>query len=341
MNMFYLLKKKIMCKAIERKNNQAPFDYQHAEAFTLDGVTDPLINNSYYFSAHNAHMSVFVRLGRRADKDEAWFALFWENRLYVLEQEFFPAGGSPLRVEKCNEEGWMVSFNGVLNDSIQAAFSARFIPTQQPIDFTSNMPPSRMATGIANEKWSKAFFDALQNVSGQCHYEQEGRLDGNMTLNGSSVTFNLPCIRDHSFGKRDWNYMNNHLWLMAVTPACQFNYSLVSYPVLSVLEVGNYRSDAGLRYMLEANLDFRQISSGNVPKELEFDVHLDDGRTVHVVSRVITGVTYHFQDGQYTLYENIAEFRIDGHECRGIFEIGFNRDNERYFNQRNLSNIVR
>lgn len=341
MNMFYLLKKKIMCKAIERKNNQAPFDYQHAEAFTLDGVTDPLINNSYYFSAHNAHMSVFVRLGRRADKDEAWFALFWENRLYVLEQEFFPAGGSPLRVEKCNEEGWMVSFNGVLNDSIQAAFSARFIPTQQPIDFTSNMPPSRMATGIANEKWSKAFFDALQNVSGQCHYEQEGRLDGNMTLNGSSVTFNLPCIRDHSFGKRDWNYMNNHLWLMAVTPACQFNYSLVSYPVLSVLEVGNYRSDAGLRYMLEANLDFRQISSGNVPKELEFDVHLDDGRTVHVVSRVITGVTYHFQDGQYTLYENIAEFRIDGHDCRGIFEIGFNRDKGRYFNQRNLSNIVR
>ena len=128
---------------------------------------------------------------------------------------------------------------------------------------------------------------------------------------------------------------------MAISPVCQFNYSLVYYPVLSVLEVGNYRSEEGIRYMLAANLDFSLISSGNVPKELEFDVQLDDGCTVHVVSRVITGVTYHFQDGQYTLHENIGEFRIDGQECRGIFEIGFNRDKGRYFNQRNLNSIVR
>ena len=341
MNMFYLLKKKIMSKALEKRNSQAPFDYQYAEAFTLDGEADPLINNSYYFSAHNAQMSIFVRLGRRAHMDETWFAVFLENRLYVLIQEFFPAGESPLRVERSNEEGWMVAFNGILNENVQAVFSARFIPMQQPIDFTSNMPPSRMATGIANEKWNKAFFDSLQNVSGQCHYEQEGRLEGNMTLNGSSVPFNLPCVRDHSFGKRDWNYMNNHLWLMAVSPTCQFNYSLVSYPVLSVLEVGNFRNEVGMRYMLEANLDFRQISTGDVPNELEFEVRLDDGRTVHVVSRVITGVTYHFQDGQYTLHENIAEFSIDGQVCRGIFEIGFNREKGRYFNQRNLNSIKR
>ena len=93
--------------------------------------------------------------------------------------------------------------------------------------------------------------------------------------------------------------------------------------------------------MLEANLDFRQISTGDVPNELEFEVRLDDGRTVHVVSRVITGVTYHFQDGQYTLHENIAEFSIDGQVCRGIFEIGFNREKGRYFNQRNLNSIKR
>lgn len=341
MNVFYLLKKKIMCKALERRNSQTPFDYQYAEAFTLDGITDPLINNSYYFSAHNAQMSVFVRLGRRIDKDETWFALFWENRLYVLTQELFPAGESPLRVEKSNEEGWMVSFNGILDENVQAVFSARFIPTQQPIDFTSNMPASRMATGIANEKWSKAFFDSLQNVSGQCHYEQEGRLEGNMTFNGSSVTFNLPCVRDHSFGKRDWNYMNNHLWLMAISDSSQFNYSLVSYPVLSVLEVGNYRDEAGMHYMMEANLAFSRISTGDIPKELEFDVRLDDSRTIHVLSRLITGVTYHFQDGQYTLYENIAEFRIDSQVCRGIFEIGFNCDKGRYFNQRNLNSVMR
>lgn len=55
--------------------------------------------------------------------------------------------------------------------------------------------------GIANEKWSRAFFGELQNVSGQHHYEQEGVLEGQFTLNGQSVDFSLPCVRDHSFGK--------------------------------------------------------------------------------------------------------------------------------------------
>ena len=42
----------------------------------------------------------------------------------------------------------------------------------------------------------------------------------------------------------------------------------------------------------------------------------------------------HFQEGQYILHENIASFNIDGKPCRGILEIGFNRINGRFFNQR-------
>ena len=85
-----------------------------------------------------------------------------------------------------------------------------------------------MAGAIANEKWDRTYFDELQQVSGQCHYEQEGVLEGNLSLGSQTLPFRLPCVRDHSFGKRDWNYMNNHLWLMAVSPQCQFNYSLLT-----------------------------------------------------------------------------------------------------------------
>jgi hypothetical protein len=198
-----------------------------------------------------------------------------------------------------------------------------------------------MATGIANEKWNKAFFEQLQNVSGQCHYEQEGVLEGQLTLNGKTVDFQLPCVRDHSFGKRDWNYMNNHLWLMAVSSDRQFNYSLVSYPVMSVLEVGNYRDEAGMHYLRQAGLDFHEINKGTIPQELSLNVLLDNGQKISVLAKKITGVTYHFQDGQYILHENIAEFVIDGNSCRGILEIGFNRDSSRYFNQRNLNSIKR
>ena len=338
--MFYNLKKKIMSRAIDKRNRQNPFDYQFAENFSLDGVEDPLINNSYYFSAHDEKKSFFARLGKRVNADETWFVIYLDDNVYSLKQQFFPQGQSPVKVEK-DGENWAVSYQGVLNDNDEITFQATFIAKHNPIDFTSDMPAERMATGIANEKWNKAFFEQLQNVSGQCHYEQEGVLEGQLTLNGKTVDFQLPCVRDHSFGKRDWNYMNNHLWLMAVSSDRQFNYSLVSYPVMSVLEVGNYRDEAGMHYLRQAGLDFHEINKGTIPQELSLNVLLNNGQKISVLAKKITGVTYHFQDGQYILHENIAEFVIDGNSCRGILEIGFNRDSSRYFNQRNLNSIKR
>ena len=338
--MLFSLKKKLMESSIAKRNQEHPFDYARAEGFTLEGVKDPLINNSYYFSAHNETTSLFVRLGRRIHQDETWLALFWEGKIYSLKQETFPAGQSPIQVKK--EKGqWTVAFDGLLNEKDSFCLHASFQERQKPIDFSTDMPAARMATGMANEKWSKAFFANLQTISGQCHYEQEGLLEGSFTLHGEIHDFSLPCVRDHSFGKRDWNYMNNHVWLMAVSSPVQFNYSMVSYPALSVLETGNYRDSEGMHYLLQANLDLRQAIQGTIPQELSFEVKLDNGQLLPVKAKVLTGVTYQFQGGQYILHENIAEFRIGTNECRGILEIGFNADEKRYFNQRDLTKIKR
>jgi len=338
--MFYNFKKRIMCKALAKRNRQNPFDYQYAENFSLEGEKDTMINNSYYFSAHNESMSIFARLGKRVHMEETWFVIYMDGKLYSMPQETFPVGQSPLVVEKSGDN-WTVSYHGKLNENDEASFKATFVGNQKPIDFTSDMPAERMAAGIANEKWNKSFFGQLQNVSGQCHYEQEGVLEGQLTLNGKTMDFSLPCVRDHSFGKRDWNYMNNHLWLMAISSSQQFNYSLVSYPVMSVLEVGNYRDESGLHFMLQADLDFQQINKGTVPHELALHVKLNDSRTIAVQVKFLAGLAYHFQDGQYILHENIAEFTIDGKVSRGILEIGFNADSKRYFNQRELNKIIR
>jgi hypothetical protein len=96
-----------------------------------------------------------------------------------------------------------------------------------------------------------------------------------------------------------------------------------------------------MHYLTQADLDFRQINKGTVPHELSFQVQLDNSRRIHVAAKVLAGVSYHFQDGQYVLHENTAEFLIDGKACRGIFEIGFNSNRNRYFNQRKLENIKR
>ncbi len=338
--MFFKLKRGIIQRSLEKRNREKPFDYEYAENFTLEGITDPLINNSYYFSAHSDELSFYARLGRRVSMDETWFAIYLGGKMYSLPVEIYPAGESPIIVAK-EADNWTISYRGTLNEKDEVDFTGTFIPKQAPIDFTSNMPAVRMATGIANEKWSKDLFTELQNISGQCHYEQEGVLKGEFTLNGAKKSFELPCVRDHSFGKRDWNYMNNHLWLMAVSPKTQFNYSLVSYPVISTLEVGNYRDAAGMHYMMKADLNLSEVGTGKVPEELSFSVLLDSVKTIPVKAKKLTGVTYHFQDGQYTLIENIAEFTIDGEICRGIFEIGFNHDSRRFFNQRDLGEIRR
>lgn len=41
--MFYRLKKGLMCRALEKRNKEKPFDYSYAENFTLDGETDTLL----------------------------------------------------------------------------------------------------------------------------------------------------------------------------------------------------------------------------------------------------------------------------------------------------------
>ena len=90
--MFFTLKKKLMCRAIEKRNRQHPFDYAAAENYTLAPDSDPLVNNSYYFSARDEKMSLFARLGKRVHQDETWFALYLDGQLYSLKQELFPVG---------------------------------------------------------------------------------------------------------------------------------------------------------------------------------------------------------------------------------------------------------
>ena len=48
--MFYSLRKAVMCKTLEKRNKQKPFDYERAEAFSLQGLEDSMVNNSYYYS---------------------------------------------------------------------------------------------------------------------------------------------------------------------------------------------------------------------------------------------------------------------------------------------------
>lgn len=336
--MFYSIKKTIITRSLKKRNIENPFQYEAAEQFHIKEDDSDLINNSYYFSAHNQEMSFYCRLGQRSCHDEVWVCLFYKGKQYRLSNELFQFKQSPL-VLKQDKDNYRLSFKGILNENDNFEIEADFTSLHKAIDFTTDMPEERMAVAVSNEKWNKDFFNSLKSISGQTHYEQEGCLKGYFTLNGEKVDINLPCIRDHSFGKRDWTYMNNHLWLMAINENKQFNYSLVSYLALTCLEVGNLREDKQ-HYLLKADLDLSLISQNKVPDTLSFKARFDH-KMVDVSATVLASTCYTFADEGYFLHECIAQFQIGQETYRGILEIGFNKDTKRIFNGKKVLSIKR
>ena len=116
------------------------------------------------------------------------------------------------------------------------------------------------------------------------HYEQPGRAKGTLELGGETIAIDLPAMRDHSFGKRDWSYMNKHFWLMALMPdGRQLNANMVSYPVLKLM-TGYYVSE-GKTVCVEQARIVEGVKPHKVPEAFVFEARLADGRMLNVACR--------------------------------------------------------
>ena len=341
--MGYKLKTLFMEKMVAKRQKANPFDYAAGESFSLDPAADPVINNSYYFSAHGTDTgeSLYCRLGIRSCHSEVWFYYANGTERYVLKTMLYPEN-VPLKVVR-SENGWRIEYRGELtkgdNTTVAAVFEGEFTSEEPAIDFFSNMPPIRTAKAMAGEKWSRQFFAEVQN-NNQVHYEQIVRLRVMIEIDGTCIPVDLPCVRDHSYGKRDWNYMNNHLWLMAVNDTSQLNFSMVSYPALSVYEVGNFKGEKNpMAYMLEASYDRGAVAKGYVPETLDLSVTLTDHSRLEIEAKKIDEESYLFQNGEYCLVEGVGELTINGEPFRGIIEVGFNRDKNRIFNGKEIRSL--
>lgn len=342
--MLFNVKKKFMTAVLDKKKKNQPFDFEKAESFALSSKDGRDINNSYYFSAHSAdkNESVYLRLGLRGeDTAEVWACCDFDGAHYVLKKNDHRHNNSPLSVSR---EGvnWRVRFEGVLDcekESVPCAVDCVFSPTAKAVDFFSDMPSLRTATAMAQEKWTKEFFAEVQK-NNQVHYEQEGLFAGTVKIGDEIREISLPCVRDHSFGKRDWNYMNNHLWLMGVSSKCQFNFSVVSYPSISLLEVGNIRFGSTMRFMTRAEYDRSAIVTGEIPSELSVKMTLKgEKQPVPVNVKLINCDEYFFDGGKYRLIEGLATFTVGREICRGILEIGFNADSRRFMNGKKTGDL--
>ncbi len=334
MNMITHLKERLFCRILEKRRRANPFDAQSAELFTPPKDADEFHNNSYYFSCHDmAGNSLLLRHAQRGQKStEVWLAYKdAKGNTYINEQQLY-IGEAPPSAVVCKEvsKAWDFSYIGNLKNmqsgkTVSAKITGEFLATADIFDFGYHLDSRVIAKSIAKEKWSKAFFAALKE-NNQVHYEQPGKVSAFITIGTKTTNLNMPAMRDHSYGKRDWNYMNKHFWLMAIfEDESHLNANMVSYPAVKRLETG-YLVETHTVGVEQAELDTKMPTLG-VPQEFSYRAKLLSGKSIVVNCKC--EAVFEFPFGGYTIYEGIGAFDLAGKKGRGVLEFGYNDDKKR------------
>ena len=294
-------------------------------------------NDSYYFTAHGRDGSALItRLGFRADgKNEQWFILVTAaGREYRLDESAVtpPAdhtSGSLKYVCLNPGSSWEILYDGPLvseGRSIQSSFKGIFSSPLPLFDFGDGMPPGPMAEAMAGQPWSREWFEELKRYD-QVHYEQGGSIQGELDAGGEKYFFDFPSVRDHSFGPREWGFMDRHAWITAVLDDGRyFNLSLVDYPILTGIAAGyiagrRNAAPGGYRPLRGFPVLDDLFAGEIVPETVGFTVRPVRNRRAEVEIYGERAYTW-TMGGDYSLTERIARFEVDGVPGRGILEFG-------------------
>lgn len=356
------IKTKIIRAGIEHKKKTNPFRLEEFERHQLPEDASPLLNNSYYFGGNNTKgESLIFRFAFRKNLSELFILYTREKRFFVVDEQEYGPDNCPVQVE-CLEPGklWRCVFKGKMRDNatgevFDSSFDVTYTARLPIFDSLYHADSTGMAKAFAREKWNKSFFaEAMSSDMGmasaidrkknpdlyqaelrkneQHHYEQTGWMKGSITIGAETFAIDLGAVRDHSFGKRDWNYMNDHVWLMAITDEGQtMNLQLVNYPRVKRIYVGYTDLGEDKNYsLIDYQIRHYEHNEGLGGDVMEVDLTYNNGKTYHVKAVRDVNVTTPFDGGNFYFQEGIADFDINGVKARGTIEYGFNKDRSRW-----------
>ncbi len=337
MNIIRRLKSSLIRRSLNKRRLASPFVVDSAENYSLPDGLDKNQINSYYFSGHDLKgTSLLFRYAERGNNTaEVWFAYRdIAGNAYINTKQHCKKEDSGALLE-CKNPGkeWMLNWQGELKSLssgrvCEASLGGSFKSASEIFEFGHDVESKVLSDAIAAQKWSSALFDELK-ANDQIHYEQPGRIEGTLVMDGGSIEISLPAMRDHSYGRRDWNYMNKHFWLMALLEdGSSLNVNMVSYPALRDLRTGYYETGNEAVSVISAEIE-GDIEPGSVPESFAYTVTLADGRKLKVTCRK-EDVFLFPMGGGYMLYEGVGSFDLDGVHGRGVLEFGWNGDPLRY-----------
>lgn len=241
---------------------------------------------------------------------------------------------------------WRVRYEGELRP---AAAAGNCLPVQMNLQFTTQGPffyynrdlsSAVIADSVAREAWNDAFYNLLKQVpemvEKRIHYEQSGRLTGEVELAGRSFELQLRGFRDHSFGtERCLSNINRYvyvaLFLSDGTSMMIGNLSQPSF-FLSSLKVGYVCAPAGA-YEPITGCNFELYSygeKGTPPRHKNFIVQTAKANYFVQIEEQQSSVRYVGADWVAKIYNQFVTCTVNGIKGQGITEYLYkNKDGER------------
>lgn len=296
----------------------------------------PGFNDSSYFAGISNRGFSFVsrQSFREGRPNENWLKVdvpdegVWgfENR-FMEEGHGFKQGSLEW---KCLEPGqtWAIFYIGLIQkDQLeeQVIIDLKWRATSPIVNFDKvGTNPGQVGKQIAREKWTREYFKRLGELQ-QVHYEQAGQITGTITWRGVEHKVELTGVRDHSYGARQWQDWDRHLWYLGVLEDGRFfNFSLVRYDFVKDLQAG-FMVNNTVQQTIYSMPSFDEMQWGSLmPKEVFFPVVEQKGtykKQLHVNMRSFFPF---LMDDVYYIRQAKAEFIFDGIRGIGIAEMGIN-----------------
>ena len=327
--------KRILAVYMTKRGKKREFDAEELEVKHVDKSKKAFNDSSYFAGISEEGFAFVTRQSFRVDKpNENWMMIsipgegVWgfENR-DMKEGKGFKQGKLEYKCVKPGEK-WKIKYDGDLpkgEEKEHIKIDLDWVGAAPIVVFDKvGTTALQVGTQIANEEWTKPFFNKLRELD-QVHYEQAGKLSGQIEWKGKKHQLDFIGVRDHSWGVRNWEDWDRHFWLLGLLEDGRFfNFSLISYDFVKNLQAAFiYNHDHYTTIYKIPSFEELKLSP-MMPKSLSFEVQeVKDGPKKELKVNMLNFFPFRM-DEDYYLRQAEAEFEYDGVKGVGIAEMGVN-----------------
>ncbi|MHA1649560.1 MAG: DUF7064 domain-containing protein [Candidatus Helarchaeota archaeon] len=316
------LKIEELIKLIKPLSDQDEYPHHMLKELNLTEYP-PNWNESWYFNFISKQLSCITRISFKPYEGKSRIlCLILVNDKPVntyIDEVTIPKNDLPDKIgtKRCNytliepHKKWHIEY-------IDRKYELKF-------DSLGRFKPFDYFEGVKMEDFSTDYADLLDTAA-QRHYEQACICKGTFTKKRrgepiESMEFEILGHRDHSWGVRDWIYIDRWNWISAQFKDRTVNIARVE--VKGHLLIGGFIStEDGNKPVKDVQITTETKADGKTPVSSTFLITDSEGSTLKVISKTRHSIHLPMPTkfGITEVFEQIADFEIEGMKGEGISE---------------------